>query len=72
MTRVARWRTATPASYSASCCTPRSERNDIDGAEVAYRAAIKADPGHANAVKQGGFLEIPLLRRPLRGPFILF
>ena len=31
-------------------------RGDIDGAEAAYRAAIAADPGHANAYHNLGFL----------------
>ena len=31
-------------------------RNDLDGAEAAYRAAIAADPGHANAHRNLGTL----------------
>ena len=31
-------------------------RGDLDGAEAAYRAAIAADPGHANAHSNLGFL----------------
>ena len=30
-----------------------TQRDDLDGAEAAYRAAISADPGHAGA--QAGF-----------------
>jgi len=31
-------------------------RQDFDGAEAAYRAALAADPGHANAHSNLGFL----------------
>ena len=33
-----------------------TERGDIDGAEAAYRAAIAADPRHANAHRNLGTL----------------
>ena len=43
------------ASTSDSCCR-RTVRQDIDGAVAAYRAAIAADPGYADAHNNLGHL----------------